>query len=106
MGTDSSVGIAIRYGLGDPGMQSRWERYFPHPSRPALRPTQPPYTIGTGSFPVVMRPENGVDHPPHTASRLKKESSQTSTPTGRLRERLQIELQLAIYNTKFNFREK
>jgi hypothetical protein len=25
-----------------PGMEYRWELDFPHPSRPALRPTQPP----------------------------------------------------------------
>ena len=31
------------------------------------------YTIGTGSFPGVKRPGRGFDHPPHLASRLKKE---------------------------------
>ena len=30
-----------RYGLDGPGIKSRWGRDFPHPSRPALRPTQP-----------------------------------------------------------------
>ena len=35
-GRDSSVGIAIRYGLDGPVIESRWERDFPHPSRPAL----------------------------------------------------------------------
>ena len=39
---DSSVGIATRYGLDSPGIESRWGRDFPHPSRPALWPTQPP----------------------------------------------------------------
>jgi len=39
---DSSVGIAIRYGLDGPGIESRRRRDFPHPSRPALGPTQPP----------------------------------------------------------------
>ena len=39
---DSSVGIATRYRLGGPGIKSRWGQGFPHPSRPALRPTQPP----------------------------------------------------------------
>jgi len=29
--------------------------------------------MGTGSFPGVKRPGRGVDHPPHLASRLKKE---------------------------------
>jgi hypothetical protein len=42
VGRDSSVGIATRYGLDGPGIESRWGRDFPHPSRPALGPTQPP----------------------------------------------------------------
>ena len=42
-GRDSSVGIATRYRLDGPGIESRWGgRDFPHPSRPALGPTQPP----------------------------------------------------------------
>ena len=41
-GLGSSVGIAIGYGLDGPGIESRWERNFPHLSRPALVPTQPP----------------------------------------------------------------
>ena len=41
-GLGSSVGIATTYGLGVPGIKSRWGRNFPHLSRPALRPTQPP----------------------------------------------------------------
>jgi len=35
------VGIATRYGLDGPGIESRWEREFPHLSRPALGTTQP-----------------------------------------------------------------
>ena len=41
-GRDSAVGIATRYGLDGPGIESQWGRDFPHPSRPALGPTQPP----------------------------------------------------------------
>ena len=41
-GRNSSVGIATRYGLDGPGIESRWWRDFPHPSRPALGPIQPP----------------------------------------------------------------
>jgi len=35
-------GIATAYGLDGPGIESWWGRDFPHLSRPALRPTQPP----------------------------------------------------------------
>ena len=41
-GPGSVVGIATAYGLVGPGIESRWGRDFPHLSRPALRPTQPP----------------------------------------------------------------
>ena len=39
---DSVVGIATRYGLDGPGIESRWGRDFSHLSRPALGLTQPP----------------------------------------------------------------
>jgi len=35
----SIAGIATAYGLEGPGIESQWGRYFPHLSRPALRPT-------------------------------------------------------------------
>ena len=38
VGRDSSVGIAATYGLDGQGIESRWVRDFPHPSRPALGP--------------------------------------------------------------------
>jgi hypothetical protein len=41
MGWDRSVGLATRYGLVGPGIESRWGRDFP-PVRPALGPTHPP----------------------------------------------------------------
>jgi hypothetical protein len=41
-GRGSSVGIAIRYGLDGPGIESRLGQDFPHPSRPALGYNQPP----------------------------------------------------------------
>jgi hypothetical protein len=39
---DSSVGIATRYGLDGPGIDSRWGRDIPHLSRPTLGLTQSP----------------------------------------------------------------
>jgi len=42
MGRDSSAGIATRYRLDSTGIESRWGRDFPHPSRPALETTQTP----------------------------------------------------------------
>jgi hypothetical protein len=42
VGRVSAVGIATRYGLDGPGIESRWGRDFPHSSRPTLWPTQPP----------------------------------------------------------------
>ena len=57
------------------GSYPGWGRDFPHPSRRVLGFTQPPITIGTGSFPRVKRPKRGVDRPPHLAPRLKKEQA-------------------------------
>jgi hypothetical protein len=69
LGRDSSVGIATRYGLDVPGIESRRGRDFPHPSRPALGPTQTgprahpaSYTMGIVSLSGVKRPGRGVDH--------------------------------------------
>jgi hypothetical protein len=50
-GRDSAVGIATRYGLDDPGIESRWGRDFSQPSRPVLGPTQPPIKWVPGLFP-------------------------------------------------------
>jgi hypothetical protein len=41
-GLGSWVGIVTDYGLGSPGIESRWGQDFPHLSRPALGPAQPP----------------------------------------------------------------
>ena len=49
---DSSVGIATRYGLEGPGIESRWGRNFPHLSRPAPNPPSLLYN-GYRVFPGV-----------------------------------------------------
>jgi hypothetical protein len=64
VGRDCSVGIATSYGLGAPGNESRWGRDFPHPSRVALEPKQPPSQWVPGLSPGEKRPGRGVDSPP------------------------------------------
>ena len=60
---ESVAGTATRYGLDGPGIESRWGgRDFPHPSTPALRPTQAPIQW-VESFPGEKRPGRGVEHP-------------------------------------------
>ena len=62
-GRGSSVGIATGYGLGGPGIESRWRRDFSAPVQtgPGTHPAS--YTMGTGSFPGLKRPGRGLDHP-------------------------------------------
>jgi hypothetical protein len=72
VGRDSSVGTATRCELDGPGIESRWGRDFQHPSRPALRPTQPPAQWVPGSFPGVKRPGRGVVHPPTSSAEVKE----------------------------------
>jgi hypothetical protein len=50
MFTISAVGIAARYGLDGPGIESQWGPDFPHPSKPALGPTQTPVQLVPGFF--------------------------------------------------------
>jgi hypothetical protein len=42
VGRDTVVGIATRYGMDGPGIESRGKRDFSQPSRSALGPSQPP----------------------------------------------------------------
>ena len=71
-GPGSSVGITTGYGLDGPGIESRWKRVFPHPSRPALGPTQPPTQWVQVSLPGVKRPGRGVDYPPPSSAEVKE----------------------------------
>ena len=69
-GRDSAVGIATRYGLDGPGIESRWGARFSAPVQtgPGAHPAS--YTMGTGSFPGVKRPGRDVDHPPPSSAEV------------------------------------
>ena len=73
VGRDSSVGIATRYGLDGPGIESRWgrPRFSAHVhTGPGAQPAS--YTVGTESFPGVKRPGRGLDHPPTSSAEVKE----------------------------------
>ena len=69
-GRDSSGGIVTRYGLGGPGIESRWGARFSAPVQtgPGAHPAS--YTMGTGSFPGVKRPWRGVNYPPLSSAEV------------------------------------
>jgi hypothetical protein len=48
--SETVIGIATRYELDGPGIESRWESVFSHPSRPSLWPTQFPAQRVPGLF--------------------------------------------------------
>ena len=76
------AGIATRYGLHGPRIESLWWRDFPHPCRPDLRPTQPPIQ----RIPVLSRRLSGrgvafTTHL-HLAPGLKKVELHLYSPVG------------------------
>jgi len=72
-GPGSVVSIATGYGLDGPGIESRWGRDFPHLSRPALGPIQPPVQWVPGFFGGKERPGREADPTPPSNSVIMKE---------------------------------
>jgi hypothetical protein len=77
VGRDSSVSIAIGYGLDGPGIESRCVGVggarFSSPVQTGPGPHPASSTMGTGSFQEVNRPGRDVDHPPPSNVEVKKE---------------------------------
>jgi hypothetical protein len=71
---DRSVDSATRYRLDVPGIESRWRRYLPPPSRPVVEPTQPPIYKYRGYSGLSMTLTTHT----YIAPRLKKAWSFTS----------------------------
>ena len=69
---DSSVGIATRYGLDGPQIESRWGRDFPYPSRSALAPTRHPVQRVPGLSREVKRRDVALTTHPHLSAEVMK----------------------------------
>jgi len=67
-----TVGIATRYGLDGPGIESQWGTSFSAEVQtgPVAHPAS--YTMGTGSFPGVKRVGCGDDHPHISSAEVKE----------------------------------
>ena len=59
----SAVGKATRYGLGGPGIESRWEARFSSPVQVSCGYYPASYTMGTGP---------GVNHPPPSIAEVEE----------------------------------
>jgi hypothetical protein len=72
VGLDSTVGIAARYSLPGPGIESQWggASFSTVQTGPGAHPAS--CTVGTGSFPGVKWPGRGVDHPPPYSAEVKE----------------------------------
>jgi hypothetical protein len=72
VGRYSSVGIATRYGLDGPGIESRSEARFSASVQTGSGTHTASYTMGTGSFQGVKPPGRGVDNPPTCSAEVKE----------------------------------
>ena len=65
------VGMATRYGLDAPGIETQWGEIFcTRPNRP-YGPPNPLYNGYRVSFPGENWPVRGVDHPPSSSVEVK-----------------------------------
>jgi hypothetical protein len=103
MSRDSSVGIALGYGLDDRGSRVRFPArlgifHFTSASRTALEPTQPPIQWVSGALSLgVKRPGREADHSPPSSAEVKNAWSYTSTPPIRLHGVVLSEAQGQLY---------
>jgi hypothetical protein len=72
MGRDGTVGIATRYGLDGPEIESRRGARLSAPVQTCPGPYPASYTMGTVSFAGVKRLGRGVDHLPQSRTEVKK----------------------------------
>jgi len=73
MSRDSVVSVATRYGMGGPDIEFRWgEARFSATVQTGTDAHPDTYTMGTGSFPVVKRPERGDDYPTPSSAEVKE----------------------------------
>ena len=69
---DSAVGIATRYGLDGPGIESRWGARFSAPVQTDSEAHPASYTMRTESFPGVKQPGRGLDHARSFSAKVKE----------------------------------
>ena len=72
MGRDNSVGIATRYGLDGPGIESHWGARFSAPDQTGPGAHSASYTMCTESFLGVKRPGRDIHHPPVSSAEVKE----------------------------------
>jgi len=76
VGRDSSVSIAMRYGLDVPGIRCRWGTRFSAPLQATLGPTQPPVQWVSSLFLGGKAAAIGIDHPHLSSAEFEERGEQ------------------------------